>query len=123
MTEQSVLLRFSFFEHDWDEEIDDAVKMEHELLRRASEGQWFEVEDIDPDEFETIDALAERAEEVIAGEWEMPVAAARSPMDRLRAIIAEGGWTFVAGEFSDFEGHHNDTEFLVKLTRAADPVG
>ncbi len=117
MTEQTVLLRFSFFEHDWDEAIDSAAKMESELLRRATEGRWFEVDDVAPDEFETIDALAERAEEVIVGEWTMPVAAARLPLEQLRTLIAEGGWTFVAGEFADFEGHHNDTEFLVQLTR------
>lgn len=117
MTE-SVLLRFSYFEHDWDEDVEGAAAAETELLRRAAEGTWFAVEDIDPDEFETIDALAERAEEVVVGEWEMPVAAVRLPMERLRTLIAEGGWTFVAGEFSEFEGHHNDTELLVKLTRA-----
>lgn len=114
---ETVLLRFSYFEHDWDEDVEGAAAAENELLRRATEGTWFEVDDDDPDEFETIDALAERAEEVIAGEWEMPPAAARLPLDRLRALIAEGGWTFVAGEFSEFEGHHNDTELLVKLTR------
>ncbi|BCJ74851.1 hypothetical protein ACFQY4_27730 [Catellatospora bangladeshensis] len=117
MTE-SVLLRFSFFEHEWDEDIDSPEKADAELLRRATEGTWFEVEDVDPDEFDTIEALAERVEEVIGGEWDAPATVARLPLDRLRTLIAEGGWTFVAGEFSDFEGHHNDTELLVKLTRA-----
>ncbi|MFD0597504.1 hypothetical protein ACFQZ4_38755 [Catellatospora coxensis] len=56
---------------------------------------------------------------MIVGEWAMPAEAVRFPLDKLRALMAEGGWTFVAGEFSDFEGHHNDTEFLVKLGRAA----
>ncbi|MEU7823538.1 hypothetical protein [Catellatospora sp. NPDC049111] len=117
MTDHSVLLRFSFFEHDWDESIEGVEAMEAELLRRAAQGEWLEVADEEPDEFATFDELRERAEEVIVGEWEMPVEAVRLPMDKLRAIIAEGGWTFVAGEFADFEGHHNDTEFLVKLGR------
>ncbi|WP_186316068.1 hypothetical protein [Catellatospora sichuanensis] len=117
MTEQSVLLRFSFHEHDWDESIEGVEAMEAELLRRAADGQWQEVADDEPDELATFDELAQRAEEVVVGEWEMPVEAVRLPMDKLRAIIADGGWTFVAAEFSDFEGHHNDTELTVKLVR------
>ncbi|MFD0597503.1 hypothetical protein ACFQZ4_38750 [Catellatospora coxensis] len=38
MTDHSVLLRFSFFEHDWDESIEGAAAMEAELLRRAAQG-------------------------------------------------------------------------------------
>ncbi|MEV0456282.1 hypothetical protein [Catellatospora methionotrophica] len=117
MTDHSVLLRFSYFEHDWDESIEGPEAMEAELLRRAAEGEWHEVADVAPDEFATLDELVQRAEEVIVGEWEMPVDAVRLPLGKLRAIIADGGWTFVAGEFSDFEGHHNDTELLVRLDR------
>ncbi|GAA1376926.1 hypothetical protein [Catellatospora chokoriensis] len=117
MTGQSLLLRFSYFEHDWDEDIEGVEAMEAELLRRAAEGEWHEVVDDEPDEFDTLDDLVQRAEEVVVGEWEMPVEAVRQPLDKLRAIIADGGWTFATGEFSDFEGHHNDTELLVKLVR------
>lgn len=117
MTDRSVLLRFSYFEHDWDESIEGVAAMEAELLRRAAEGEWHEVVDDEPDEFATFDELAQRAEEVVVGEWEMPAQAVRLPLDKLRAFMAEGGWTFVAGEFSDFEGHHNDTEYLVRLGR------
>lgn len=117
MTEHSVLLRFSFFEHGWDESIEGVEAMTAELLRRAAEGEWSEVVDDEPDEFATLDELRLRAEEVIVGEWEMPEEAVRLPLDKLRAIISDGGWTFVAGEFAEFEGHHNDTEFLVRLGR------
>ncbi|WP_155375066.1 hypothetical protein [Catellatospora vulcania] len=117
MTAERRLLRFSYFEHEWDEDINGAEAMEAELLRRAAEGRWQEVDDDEPDEFATFDELAQRAVEVVVGEWEMPAAAVELPLDMLRAVIAEGGWSFAAGEFSDFEGHHNDTEYTVKLVR------
>ncbi|MBV1851352.1 hypothetical protein [Catellatospora tritici] len=118
MTAQRLLLRFSYFEHDWTGAVDWPEGAEAELLRRGTEGRWQEAVDADePEEFDSADALAQRVEEVLAGEWEMPAAAARAPMDRLRAFIAEGGWTFVAGDFAEYEGHHNDTEMLVRLVR------
>ncbi|BCJ76933.1 hypothetical protein CS0771_64770 [Catellatospora sp. IY07-71] len=118
MTVQSILLRFSYFEHDWiTEDIDGPEAGEAVLMRVASEGDWFEVEGAEPEEFDTLDALAEGAERVIAGEWQMPAAAVRLPVDRLRTLIADGGWTFAAGEFSEFVGNHHDTEMLVKLVR------
>lgn len=118
MTAQRLLLRFSYFEHDWDEDLA-GPEVEAELLRRAAQGEWQEVDDTDePEEVDTVEALAQRVEEVLIGEWEVPAAAARLPMDRLREIIAAGGWTFVAGDFMEFEGHHNDTEMLVRLVRA-----
>jgi hypothetical protein len=118
MTVHTILLRFSYFEHDWiEEDLDGPEAAEAALLRMASEGDWFEVDDVEPDEFDTLDALAERAEQVVAGEWKMPAAAVRLPVDRLRTIIAEGGWTFATGEFSEFVGNHQDTEMLVRLVR------
>lgn len=118
MTAQSVLLRFSYFEHDWiEEDIDGPEAGEAALLRAASEGDWFEVDDVEPDAFHTLDALVQRAEQVVVGEWKMPAAAVRMPVDRLRTIIAEGGWTFAAGEFSEFVGNNQDTEMLVRLVR------
>jgi hypothetical protein len=117
MTEHSVLLRFSYFEHDWDESVDGPEAAEVELLRRAA-ADWQVVEDEEePDEFDTLEALAQRLEEVLIGEWQVPAQAAVLPLDRLRGIIADGGWTFGAGEFMEFEGHHNDTSMLVKLVR------
>ncbi len=118
MTAQSILLRFSYFEHDWiEEDVDGPEAGEAILMRVASEGEWFEVDGAGPEEFDTLDALARRAERVIAGEWNMPAAAVRLPVDKLRTIIAEGGWTFAAGEFSEFVGNHQDTEMLVRLVR------
>ncbi|WP_144122601.1 hypothetical protein [Catellatospora sichuanensis] len=118
MAVDSILLRFSYFEHDWmEEDIDGPEAAEVVLLRVVSEGDWFEVDDAEPDEFDTLDALAARAEQVVAGEWKMPAAAVRLPMDRLRTIIAEGGWSFAAGEFSEFVGNNQDTEMLVRLVR------
>ncbi len=118
MPAQSLLLRFSYFEHDWiEEDIDGPEAAEATLLRVAAEGDWFEVDDVEPETFDTLDALAERAEQVVVGEWKMPAAAVRVPLDRLRAIVAEGGWTFAAGEFSEFVGNNQDTEMLVRLVR------
>ncbi|MEV4415469.1 hypothetical protein [Catellatospora sp. NPDC049609] len=118
MTVQRLRLRFSYFEHDWDESIEGVEAMEAELLRRAATGEWLPVdESVDEEAADTLDALVEEVEQTVVGEWEMPVEAVRLPFDKLRAIIAEGGWTFVGGEFADFEGHHNDTEFLVELVR------
>ncbi|MFC7759060.1 hypothetical protein ACFQY4_14495 [Catellatospora bangladeshensis] len=91
MTVQSILLRFSYFEHDWiTEDIDGPEAGEAVLMRVVSEGDWFEVEGSGPEEFDTLDALAERAEQVIAGEWQMPAAAVHLPMEKLRTLIAEG---------------------------------
>lgn len=118
MPEQSIILRFSYFEHDWiEEDIDGPAAAEATLLRVASDGDWFAVDDDEPDEFATLDALAERAEQVVVGEWKMPAAAVRAPVDKLRTIIAEGGWTFAGGGFSEFVGNNQDTELLVKLAR------
>lgn len=118
MTAHSILLRFSYFEHDWIvEDIDGPEAAEAVLLRVAAEGDWFEVDDVEPDEFDTLEALVERAEQVVAGEWRMPAAAVRLPVDRLRAIMSEGGWTFASGEFSEFVGNNQDTEMLVRLVR------
>ncbi|GAA1406559.1 hypothetical protein ACFQZ4_05955 [Catellatospora coxensis] len=118
MPVQSILLRFSYFEHDWiEEDIDGPEAAEAILLRVASEGDWFEVDAAAPDEFATLDALAERAEQVVAGEWRMPVAAVRMPLDRLRSIIADGGWTFAGGGFAEFVGNNQDTSMLVRLVR------
>ncbi|MFC7243157.1 hypothetical protein ACFQO7_11785 [Catellatospora aurea] len=118
MPEQSILLRFSYFEHDWiEEDIDGPEAAEATLLRVASEGDWFEVDDAEPDEFASLDALAERAEQVVVGEWKMPAAAVRMPLDKLQTIIGGGGWTFAGGDFSEFVGNNQDTEMLVKLVR------
>ncbi|MEV4416837.1 hypothetical protein [Catellatospora sp. NPDC049609] len=118
MAVQSILLRFSYCEHDWiTEDIDGPEAAEAVLLRVASEGDWCEVDEAEPDEFDSLDALVERAEGVVAGEWQMPADAVRLPVDKLRTIIAEGGWTFAAGEFSEFVGNNQDTELLVKLVR------
>ena len=62
---------------------------------------------------ETVDVARARRNEV----RETLSEAVRLPFDRLRAIIADGGWTFACGEFMEFEGHHNDTEITVRLVR------
>jgi hypothetical protein len=117
MTE-TVMLMFSYFEHDWDESIDGAEAMNAELMRRVAEGQWTPHTgyEPDPEDMATIDEHAEQARESV-NEWDVPDDAVRVPIEKLRAIIDAGGWTFVAGRFYEFEGHHNDTEYVVKLTR------
>ncbi|MEU7824920.1 hypothetical protein [Catellatospora sp. NPDC049111] len=118
MPEQSILLRFSYFEHDWiEEDIDGPEAAEATLLRVASEGDWFQADDAEPDDFASLDALAERVEQVVVGEWRMPAAAVRIPVDKLRTIVAEGGWTFAGGGFSEFVGNNQDTEMVAKLVR------
>ncbi len=112
------MLMFSYFEHDWDPAIEGAEAMDAELLRRVTEGEWlpYTGEAPDPEDIATVEELEARAREAI-GEWDVPDYVVRVPIDKLRALIAEGGWTFVAGEFAEFEGHHNDTEYVVELTR------
>ncbi|MDI1461257.1 hypothetical protein QEZ54_09785 [Catellatospora sp. KI3] len=118
MAAQSILLRFSYFEHDWiEEDIDGPQAAEATLLRVAAEGDWFEVDDAAPDEFDTFDALAERVAQTVVRDWNMPAAAVQLPLGKLRTIIAEGGWTFAGGEFSEFVGNNQDTEMLVRLVR------
>ncbi|MEV0133724.1 hypothetical protein AB0H83_35330 [Dactylosporangium sp. NPDC050688] len=115
---ETVMLMFSYFEHDWDPGIEGAEAMDAELIRRVHEGEWlpYHGEEPDPDDIATIEELEARAREVI-DEWDVPEDTVRVPIEKLRALIADGGWTFVAGEFAEFEGHHNDTEYVVKLTR------
>jgi hypothetical protein len=115
---ETVTLMFSYFEHDWDERIDGPEAADAELIRRVTEGEWmpYTGDEPDPADIATIEELEARARESI-DEWNVPDDAVRVPIDKLRAIIADGGWTFVAGEFAEFEGHHNDTEYVVKLAR------
>ncbi|MEV4140026.1 hypothetical protein AB0J72_48690 [Dactylosporangium sp. NPDC049742] len=117
MTE-SVLLMFSYFEHDWDEGIDNPEAATTELMRRVTEGDWtlYSGDGPDPDDIATIEDLEARARESIDA-WNVPDDAVRIPIDKLRAVIAAGGWTFVAGEFTELVGNHHDTEYVVQLTR------
>jgi hypothetical protein len=113
------MLMFSYFEHDWGEDVDSPEKADAELMRRVTEGEWmpYTGAEPDPDDLATIEELEQRARESIA-EWDVPDDAVRVPIAKLRAIVEAGGWTFVAGDFAEFEGHHNDTEYVAKLTRA-----
>ncbi|MET7419702.1 hypothetical protein [Dactylosporangium sp. NPDC005555] len=115
---ETLMLMFSYFEHDWDDDIDGAEATDAELMRRVTEGEWQPHTGAEPDpgEIATVEALEERARESIE-EWAVPDDAVRIPIEKLRTLIAAGGWTFVAGDFMEFEGHHNDTEYIVKLTR------
>jgi hypothetical protein len=118
MATRQIVLRFSYFEHDWaDQYMDDLPGAEAELLRRADEGEWEEISDDEPDEFDSVDGLARKLEDVLVGEWKVPAEAARLPMEKLRNIIADGGWTFVAGDFTELVGNHHDTELSVMLVR------
>ena len=115
------MLMFSYFEHDWDEDLDGADEMNAELMRRITEGEWMPytgAEEPHPDDITTIEELRERAWESISG-WDVPEDAVAIPIAKLRAFVDAGGWTFVAGDFVEFEGHHNDTEYVVKLARGA----
>ncbi|MGI5182590.1 hypothetical protein ACQEVZ_40685 [Dactylosporangium sp. CA-152071] len=115
---ETVMLMFSYFEHDWDESLEGAEAMDAELMRRVTEGEWtpYSGDEPDPEDIATIEELEARAREAV-DEWDVPDDVVRVPIEKLRAVIDGGGWTFVAGEFSEFEGHHNDTEYVVKLTR------
>jgi hypothetical protein len=111
-------IRFSYREHEWPEDLEGAEAAEAELLRRATEGRWEELPDgREPDDCPTLDALVGRWTEVVVGEWKMPPAAVDVPVAKLRTLMADGGWTFGAGSFLEFEGHHNDTEITVRLGR------
>ena len=111
------MLRFSYHEHDWDE-TEDAAAMDAELLRRVRIGVWepYSGYPPDPEEIATVEALEASAREHI-DEWDVPDDVVRIPIERLRTLMTEGGWSFVAGEFMEFEGHHNDTEYIVTLSR------
>ncbi|MER7006243.1 hypothetical protein ABT297_24800 [Dactylosporangium sp. NPDC000555] len=115
---EMLMLMFSYFEHDWDESLEGVVQIEAELIRRVTEGEWmpYAGDEPDPQDIATIEQLVARARESI-DEWDVPEDVVRIPIEKLRALMAASGWTFVAGEFVEFEGHHNDTEYIVKLVR------
>ena len=109
---------FSYFEHDWDESIDGPDEITAELMRRVIDGEWMPYTGHFPHspDTDTIERLEAIARECLA-DWDVPDDAVRIPIEKLRAVIDAGGWTFVTGSFIDFEGHHNDTEYLAQLTR------
>jgi hypothetical protein len=112
------VVRFSYREHEWPEDIEGAEMAEAFLLRTVAEGRWEDLTGEDPlDDLTSLDSLVERWTSVVVGEWEMPGDAVGVPVGKLRALMAGGGWTFESGSFTEFEGNHNDTEITVRLGR------
>jgi hypothetical protein len=115
---------FSFGEHDsselWDE-ADDA-STEQVMTQILASKSWAEVKPgsmdthTEPEE-RTLDAFIAATLELLVNESGMPPGVVQIPFDKLKELMADGGWTFVGGGVMPFEGNHNDTEIEVVLER------
>ncbi|MFI0206986.1 MULTISPECIES: hypothetical protein [Streptomyces] len=113
---KEISLKFSYLEHDWMYHLDTKEAQVERIVHIASVGEWEETSTtVESDAFETIESLARYAEEVIVHEWGAPSSAAHLAMEKLQRIINSKGWAFKAGDFTEFEGHHNDTEIIVQI--------
>jgi hypothetical protein len=56
-------------------------------------------------------------------EWESSaenaLAVFQKPIAKLETLMSQEGWTFVSGIYYSFDGHHNDTTFIVLLRKAS----
>ena len=109
---------FSYLEHEWSSGVDCLEEAVEELMSVVAENDWTPHTGSEPDpaDIPTIEELEERALAAVA-DWGVPEDAVRVPIGKLRVVVNEGGWTFVAGGFMAAEPNHNDTEFTAKLTR------
>jgi hypothetical protein len=113
---------FSFHEHDgegFDEE-----PTEQEIVQTVASWDW-EFQRMgkpgagiyDKIEFEptSVEALMALARESMDGY--MPEVAIQLPFDKLKALMEQGGWRFVCGDYMEMEGNHNDTEISALLEK------
>jgi hypothetical protein len=70
-------------------------------------------------EVRSIDDLINRARAFFVAEQHEPEEVVQIPFDKLAALMAHGGWSFVGGDFMEFEGNHNDTEITVVLEKTS----
>jgi hypothetical protein len=63
--------------------------------------------------------LAAVVRENYMGDPDQPDEVVELPFVKLAALMDRGGWSFVGGDFLEFEGNHNDTELTVVLERKA----
>jgi hypothetical protein len=110
-----------------------------EFLGQLKEREWEQQDSTEDDlsrdcspEVRSVDDLMDRAWQFFVSENDHPEEVVQVPFDKLAALMACGGWSFVGGSFMEFEGNHNDTEITVVLERmgsmaepgtAPDPAG
>lgn len=119
------VFQFSYDEHGWDVDSEDSAR--EAVLKAAAEQPWVLVEGVDQakakgycdDGIETLDDLLRLIRATIVEDWNMPVEAVKIPLDRLSERMRQDGWVFVGGSFTEFEGHHNDSEIHVVLQKKA----
>jgi hypothetical protein len=113
---------FSFREHD-DEGLTTETT-EQEIVQTVASWDWefqrmaepgFGIYDEVGIEPTSVEALTAQARESMDGYW--PEGAIRVPFDKLQALLERDGWRFVCGEFTEFEGNHNDTEINALLEK------
>ncbi len=122
---QRVRFVFSYGEHEaWTSS--DApqadLEMDQSFVRFVREREWERQETVvndlsrfcDPD-IQSIDDLMDLTREFIGdGDSDELV---QIPFKKLAELMSRDGWSFVGGSFTEFEGHHNDTEIEVVLER------
>jgi hypothetical protein len=95
---------------------------EREMVREVRQWEWEQEgpADLSRDCDQNIRSLADlmtRAREFIVEEGGYPDELVQIPFDKLAVLMDRGGWSFVGGDFMEFEGNHNDTEITVVLER------
>jgi hypothetical protein len=70
-------------------------------------------------EITSIADLLHRARQYFVAEEEQPDDVVQIPFEKLAALMARGRWSFVGGDFMEFEGNHNDSEIIVILEKAS----
>jgi hypothetical protein len=126
---QRVKLVFSYGEHEaWlpPDAPQEGEAVAREFVRHLREREWKQVGpagddlsgDCDPD-IRSLADLASVVRENYLGDPDQPDEVVELPFVKLAALIDCGGWSFVGGDFMEFEGNHNDTEITVVLERDA----
>lgn len=112
---------WSYHEHDWT--VEEEAAAHAEFLRRGQIENWFPVEEIpykNPEllcHVDSLDALKDLVRQTMVDDWGMPAEGVELPFAKLKTLMAAEGWQFVGGSFQEFEGHHNDTEIQVVLSK------
>jgi hypothetical protein len=123
MSDTRRVFLFSFHEHDWVGGIEDAESGEQMMLQIAASQNWEPYKDQGPQiadahsDIEEFDALVECARQAIVDEYRLSEAVFQLPFEKLRRLMAEGGWEFAGGTFFEFEGNHNDTKIFAVLRK------
>jgi hypothetical protein len=96
-----------------------------EFVRQLGERDWEQQGTAEDDlfrccdsEIQSIDNLKDRVQEYFVAEEKQPDEVVQIPFEKL-AVLLRGGWSFVGGDFVEFQGNHNDSEITVVLEKTS----